>query len=1429
MIQLRVYNDPDKTSQHWLDLYDTEPIKLTLSIEDITNADATSTYSKAFKVPGTRHNAEFFKNSFDVDGTLFDVTVKKPAQILVDGAEFKQGHVRLQKVFLNTDLDRYDYELVFLGETRDFSSIIGDRKLCELNLSELVGGHRTDPLFPTQFTAMDAVRSWGAYPSEYAWNFTSNSLVAQTPTQTSGLHNGDIIYPLVDHGNTYDETGSVEQSRIALGGTDNFTSNDFFFNRLKPMIRARRILDQIFADANYTWSSNFLDSDLFNQIYVSAFGNEAYPEWDSGASSANSNGIAHGDNLTNTQYAEDDLYFPNNWINPGAPTYGLATFITSGGPRTVYRVPTNYSVGSDYVVSASCFYQGHQRDDSPAPGSFPADIPIDGRLVFRNYTQGVDLNVVSNWGNGDGSTLVINPTVLTGPFTQGDHIGIYVQTLDSTDQSAITNVQFDVLEAPGEFNPAASLECQYKQIDFVKDILTAFRLVLSPDPNNPKNFIIEPWQTYINSGDLYDWSKKLVENQDVQVEPVFFSQSDVINFKFQPGSDWGNIYHQQAYQEPYGYLEFSSNNDLLKGTREVKLTGIAPTVLLPIEHGNGTSQDYILPQLHTHSAGDQGTEHRPIKTKTRLVFYNGLQPVGGPSSHYWNLNDSVGNEGNDKWSYYPLVSPYQSWPITSDTLNLNWSNDIQYWGTLPGYNLNGSTLYDNYWSRYISSLYNKYARRVTAKFVLNNIDLNKFSFDDTIFVNGTYYTPEKIIDVEVGAYTEVQVQLLTANDYKPSLFVQPLIGTTGQGYAPPCGDGLGYMTITSDGSAQFTWSLNNGMQGQTQFLSTDTPPFSWDITGLAPGAYLVDITDAVGRYTQIEVVVPAGGVPPTAPPLTSDCTSCAACDGTITVQPTGGVAPYTYHWTDAPNLNTDYRTGLCAGTYSYYVTDATGCSSIIYTANINCPPNPLYVYEAREYNAECNALSSQPIIVSSVGQITVGTSDAYKLDVYPGCYAITATSTATPVATVISSSPDCATCLGSETGYQDWYLFTYSGYVNNLNQGWMPYSDISNAGPLYAFLTGTFYLDNLQNYYLGTPAQTGVTQDLSTAFDYMLDKAGDPAVGDVRYLPLMEGFNWSDPSTQSPTVNVANLEEYPNPGFQQWYVAVKGTLFNQFFTPAGGSYDDTAYFGPKMWYANTNQEYTHSSSLNSDLWEYSKSFSLNGQAYVLLVNIVDYSYTGITDTVVPTYLKFDDVPVSNISWKVESCTTPGIYQYISNSSGPSVTAGLVVELDEGGCYTVLEQSTQAINATAIAVYDNCASCEGITSFNYDIIWCDDSQSSVASSSFNNLSPGSVMKLETGECVYISGTSVNPPFYTLDDSQIYQSCATCPGLCYSYDLSNYSQVPGNNLTVAYTSCVSGQLSEIVVPPDSDYYVCSTTVPYRVSGSNSYAITSSETIC
>ena len=989
MIQLKLYSNSDKLEQFWIDLYETEPIKLTLSIEDITNTDATSTFSKAFKVPGTRKNAEFFKNSFDVDGILYDVTIKKPAEILVDGVEFKEGNVRLQKVFLNTELDRYDYELLFLGETRDFSSAIGEAGLCELDMPDLIGDDNGDTL-----TLIDVANSWNA------WDGTNGTL-------TTGLHNGNIIYPLIDHGNSYNDSGNVQETRIALdqGTEPHFTKQNqgIGIDRMKPMIRAKRIVDQIFANAGYTYSSEFFDSPLFHQIYISAFGNEATVVYDAADGGANSSNTAYGDNLIDTQSAtlvnnpnpSDGLSFPNNQVDPGGN-------FNPGG--TTYEI----AAPGDYTFVAECYYEGYTETSNYGQDPVPAS------LVLYNYTQNSAI-----WqsfpGNVQTLQLTFTQNTSAGNFIVGDKIGLIVDPLSSyLDYEIVTNVRFAVTSAPGKYVPSNGLECSYKQIDFIKDILTSFRLVLAPDPRDPKNFIIEPWQTYINSGEVYDWSKKLVENKDVTIEPVFFSQSDVIKFDMQPGGDYTNIYHKQAFSENYGYLEFDSGNELLKGKRDVKLNGIAPTeIVLP--EGAITGDEIFIPQLHTHSAEDTGLQHLPIKTKTRMLFYNGKKPFvhpqnsGGPNNTWYIDNVS--------FQIYPQVSPYQEWPIQPQTLNLNWANDIQYWGQIPTFNDNGSTLYSDYWSRYISSLYNKYSRRVTAYFVLNNIDLNSFSFDDTIFVNGTYYRPEKIIDVEVGAYTEVKVQLLTANDYRPKVVIdEELTGLSALGISATC-ENPGIIQITTNGTPQFDWTLSSGVSG-TALLGTPSgqAPYTFNIENVVGGTYTVYLTDSLGRTGEVSVVVPIF-VPANVegPYVVTNATNCTgANDGIVDITPMGGVAPYTVYWQDGSNANP--RTGMVPGQIiPYYVEDANGCRSQIYEPEIGCDQGTDRVwYFAKNFN--CTSLSEKFLKVE-VAQPPNATDIVTLNDIangqdLPGCYSPVYETQGLPDYTITQFWVDCESCQG---------------------------------------------------------------------------------------------------------------------------------------------------------------------------------------------------------------------------------------------------------------------------------------------------------------------------------------------------------------------------------------------------------------------------------
>lgn len=1004
MVQLKVYKDeaalvdPNYANQWFLDLYETEPIKLNLSIEDITNADASSTFSRTFKVPGTRHNNEFFENAYEVDGVDFDVTIKKPAIVLVDGAEFKRGHVRLQKIYTNREKNTIEYELLFLGETRDFASRLGDKRMCELVFRDSNGDLDLLPAATNYFTRAEIIQSWQAYP--------------EGPSLTSGLHNGDILFPLVDHGNTYDDNGDVEQPTMGFGPAN---SNARYFNhqndgialeRMKPMFRAKRTFDQIFTDAGYTYESQFLNSATFAQIYVSAFGNNAsvavepttineYTGW---CSDTDDQGV--GQRLL-IDDAEND---PSNSFNTGG---------TGSGAYTQYLVTVSATPTQPYTMYAECFYEGYFETSNYNL------VPVDARLVLkRNGT------IVATGSWGEGTTLTLSYTTTTA--VAGDIFWLEVEPYSGLDYDLVNNCYWEVSESPGSAYLPKMFDCEYKQVDFIKDILTAFRLVMEPDPNNKLNFFIEPWQDYIGSGDLHDWSKKLIQDKDVVLEPLFNTQSAEIMFDFQPDEDYANKYHYDSYKQIYGHLEFDSNNDLLKGQRKVELLGIAPTIMIHPEAKNVDLSQVMWPQLHTHESEDTGTQHLPIRPKTRLLFYNGLKDIG-PGNESWYLT-----AGSAALNQYPQVSPYQALPFllpsggipTNDpNLNLNWSNDIKYFlpvtatGVPAGtsYEANGFTLYDAYWNRYISSLYNKYSRRMTAYFVLDNTDLQYLTFDDVIFVNGKYWRPEKIIDAQIGRKTAVKCQLITLKDYRPGYTNETLTGFSLLHVDQLCGGACdGTITVITNGTPPFTWSLDNGQSG-TYTAAPGLAPYQFDIENVCPGVYTVSVEDSVGRTASGGVTIAATTAAPIyANHTVTNPTNCVApCNGEISVIAGGGTSPLTISWDDDPTTNF-IRTGLCPGSYTYQVTDANGCTtgaSILVTC-VSGPQN----YELRQLTPTCDALGTTPFIVESYG-LNVG--DVYGLATgrtgpIDGCFQVIGITTQDPTHILDVAYLDCESCQSTQ-------------------------------------------------------------------------------------------------------------------------------------------------------------------------------------------------------------------------------------------------------------------------------------------------------------------------------------------------------------------------------------------------------------------------------
>ncbi|MCX6311819.1 MAG: gliding motility-associated C-terminal domain-containing protein [Bacteroidetes bacterium] len=165
-----------------------------------------------------------------------------------------------------------------------------------------------------------------------------------------------------------------------------------------------------------------------------------------------------------------------------------------------------------------------------------------------------------------------------------------------------------------------------------------------------------------------------------------------------------------------------------------------------------------------------------------------------------------------------------------------------------------------------------------------------------------------------------------------------VLATASTGATCSACNGTATVNVTS-GSGPFTYSWSpSGGTGATA-------------TSLCAGTYTVAVNSPCGTTTTT-IVVPV--IPSTlaVSSLSQTNVSCnIGCDGTAAVSVTGGTAPFIYAWTPSGG-NASSATGLCLGSYTCTVTDASACTQTHVFAITQ--PNSL-ITTASQTNATCNS------------------------------------------------------------------------------------------------------------------------------------------------------------------------------------------------------------------------------------------------------------------------------------------------------------------------------------------------------------------------------------------------------------------------------------------------------------------------------------------
>ncbi|MBK9758610.1 MAG: SprB repeat-containing protein [Flavobacteriales bacterium] len=174
-------------------------------------------------------------------------------------------------------------------------------------------------------------------------------------------------------------------------------------------------------------------------------------------------------------------------------------------------------------------------------------------------------------------------------------------------------------------------------------------------------------------------------------------------------------------------------------------------------------------------------------------------------------------------------------------------------------------------------------------------------------------------------------------------------------------------TVTGGtGAYTYVWNGPNGFTANTQ-----------DIAGIEAGAYNLVTTDANGCTHTSNWNVNQPGLF-TLSGITSNYTggvqvSCiGATDGSIDISVSGATPPYTYLWTGSSGYTNSVQdiSGLAAGTYTFIVTDANGCStSQTFTLNVPTPFNISLsgADQGGGFNISCNSGNNGTIDATAAG------------------------------------------------------------------------------------------------------------------------------------------------------------------------------------------------------------------------------------------------------------------------------------------------------------------------------------------------------------------------------------------------------------------------------------------------------------------------------
>jgi hypothetical protein len=288
-----------------------------------------------------------------------------------------------------------------------------------------------------------------------------------------------------------------------------------------------------------------------------------------------------------------------------------------------------------------------------------------------------------------------------------------------------------------------------KQKDFIKSFCTMYNLFVEQDVDNPQKLIYRHRDEYYDSGAVKDWTLKLAKDRSQSLQFLPELSAKKLQLTYKPDNDEPNVNYENAIRETYGQVEFTFDNEYVKGVDRKELI-FSPTPItinsfnaaVPMLGGIPKTNLRVL--IHD---GSRTCQPYDIVDYASITGYTGITATP--------IYTNVGELGV---TTYPMVH-HMNDPFNA-SFDINFAIcDFYYYQNIG---LTNNNLFNNYWRRTVNQI--NRGKMLSAYFDLEENDIQTLRLNDKIRIDNSWWNINRIQDYNANNRTLTKVELLSIDD-----------------------------------------------------------------------------------------------------------------------------------------------------------------------------------------------------------------------------------------------------------------------------------------------------------------------------------------------------------------------------------------------------------------------------------------------------------------------------------------------------------------------------------------------------------------------------------------------------------------------------------------------------------------------------------------